>query len=96
MPIDHHFTLNGVRWLLRFTKLRGRAAGWAYLPDAKNPRMQRKILIDERLKGRARLETTIHECLHACYPQVSEETITESARDIARVLWLLGYRPTAD
>lgn len=95
MPTDHHFTLAGVKWLLRFTKLRGQAAGWAYLPDARNPGMKRKILIDERLKGRALLETTIHECLHACYPQMSEETVTESARDIARVLWNLGYRQSA-
>lgn len=92
MPTDHHFTIAGVKWLIRFTRLRGMAAGWAYLPDSKNPRMQRKILIDERLKGRALLETTIHECLHACFPQVSEETVTESARDIARVLHTLGYR----
>jgi predicted SprT family Zn-dependent metalloprotease len=94
-PIDHHFTLAGVRWLLRFTRLRGNAAGWAYLPDAKNPQMKRKILIDDRLKGRSLLETIIHECLHACFPQLSEETVTEAARDIARVLWLLGYRGEA-
>lgn len=92
MPEDHHFTLAGLRWLLRFTRLRGNAAGWAYLPDAKNPAMKRKILIDSSLKGRPRMETIIHECLHACYPTVSEEHITDSARDIARVLWTLGYR----
>jgi hypothetical protein len=95
MPTDHHFTLAGVKWLLRFTRLRGQAAGWAYLPDAKNPLMTRKILIDDRLKDRSRLETIIHECLHACFPQMSEETITEAARDIARVLWALDYRQSA-
>lgn len=92
MPRDYHFTLHGVRWLLRFTRLRGQAAGWAYLPDAKRPQMPRKILIDERLNGRAKLETLIHECLHVCYPSASEEHITESARDIGRILWHLGYR----
>jgi hypothetical protein len=92
MPTDHHFTLAGVKWLLRFTRLRGAAAGWANWPDPKNPLTERKILVDERLKGRALLETIIHECLHACFPQMSEETITEAARDIARVLWSLGYR----
>ncbi len=91
---DHHFLLNGARWLLRFTRLRGRAAGWAYLPDAKNPKLPRKILIDQRLKRRCRLETIIHECLHVCYPTESEEHITASARDISRVLWSLGYRET--
>ena len=92
MASDHHFTLAGVKWLLRFTRLRGNAAGWAYLPDRKNPQLERKILIDERLKNRPRLETIVHECLHALYPTVSEEHITESARDLARVLWSLGYR----
>jgi predicted SprT family Zn-dependent metalloprotease len=92
MPRDHVYRLLGVRWLLRFTRLRGGAAGWAYLPDAKNPRMQRKILIDERLERRTRLETILHELLHVAFPTVSEEHITESARDIAKVLWSLGYR----
>ena len=92
MPRDHVYRLLGVRWLLRFTRLRGEAAGWAYLPDAKNPQMPRKILIDERLKRRARLETILHELLHVAFPTVSEEHITESARDIAKVIWSLGYR----
>lgn len=90
---DHHFTLAGVRWLLRFTRLRGRAAGWAYLPDPKKPKAQRnRILIDERLKGRARLETIIHECLHATFPTASEEHVTQTANEIARVLHALNYR----
>lgn len=92
MPADHHFLIAGVRWLWRYTRLRGNAAGWAYLPDPKNPRMQRKVLIDSRLKARARLETEIHEALHICFPQVDEGVITEAGRDISRVLWHLGYR----
>lgn len=93
MPRDHHFLLHGAKWLLRFTRLRGQAAGWAYLPDPKKPKSPKKILIDERLRNRQLLETIVHECLHVCFPTVSEEHITESARDICRVLWHLGYRP---
>lgn len=92
MARDHHFTIHGLRWLLRFTRLRGQAAGWAYLPDAKRPRMQRKILVDDRLKNRPLLETILHECIHVSFPSASEDHVTESARDIARVLWTLGYR----
>jgi hypothetical protein len=92
MSEDHHFLINGMRWLVRFTRLRGRAAGWAYLPDAKNPFSERKILVDSRLKNRAKLETVVHEILHVCFPTVSEEHITLSARDLARALWALGYR----
>jgi len=96
MPSDHHFTVNGLRWLWRYTRLRGQAAGWAYLPDVKNPLLERKILIDSRLKNRSRLETEIHEALHASFPQMSEETITQAGADIARILWALGYRIKED
>lgn len=92
MPDDHHFTVAGQKWLLRFTRLKGRAAGWAYLPDPKTPNLERKILIDSRLKGRPKCETIIHELLHVCFPTVSEDHITVSARDIARVLFSLNYR----
>lgn len=92
MPRDRHFLIHGARWLLRFTRLRGSAAGWAYLPDHKNPKMPRKILIDERLKNRVLLETILHECIHVSFPTASEEHVTEAARDLSRVLWRLGYR----
>jgi hypothetical protein len=92
MPADHHFLINGVRWLWRYTRLRGNAAGWAYLPDQKNPKLARKVLIDQRLKGRCRLETEIHEAMHCINPSHSEEHVTVSARDLARILWSLGYR----
>lgn len=89
---DHHFVIRKVRLLWRYTKLRGRAAGWAYLPDAKNPKLKPRVLIDERLKNRSRLETEIHEGLHHVFPDVAEEVITEGARDIAKILWAIGYR----
>jgi hypothetical protein len=94
MADDHHFTISGDKWLLRFTKLRGSAAGWAYLPDPKNKQLEKKILVDSRLKGRARLETIVHEVMHVLQPTASEEHITLSARDMARILWALGYRET--
>lgn len=95
MPRDHHFLLHGVRWLLRFTRLRGNAYGWTYLPDAKSPRRRPKILIDERLKGRKRLEIIIHELLHVSFPTACEEHVTEAGKDISRVLAKLGYRDHA-
>lgn len=89
MPQDHHVTIDGKRWLLRFTKLKGDAVGWTYFDNATAPR----ILIDERLKGGARLETILHEIAHAALgPTISEESITELARVQRRVLTMLGYR----
>jgi len=96
MPRDHHFTIRGVRLLWRYTRLRGSAAGWAYMPDAKNPKMRPRVLIDEGLKGRERLETELHEALHHCFPDISEEGITEAARDCAKIIHGLGYRITTE
>lgn len=92
MPRDHHFLIGGVRWLWRYTRLRGNAAGWTFMRDPKNPDIHERVLIDSRLKGRARLETEIHEFLHAANPTHSEEHVTQQGRDLARILWCLGYR----
>ena len=76
MPEDHSVTIDGRRWLLRFTRLKGDAAGWTFFPNAARPR----ILIDDRLRGGARLETIVHELLHASLgPTISEESVTEAA-----------------
>lgn len=96
MPEDHHFTVAGAKWLWRYTRLRGAADGWSYLPDAKNPKAGRKILIDSRLTKRRRLEIEIHEALHAIFPQIAEEEITQAGIDMSRILWALGYRIKED
>ena len=93
MAEDHHVTIDGKRWLLRFTRLKGGAAGWTFFDNAKRPR----ILIDEKLKGGTRLETIVHELLHASLgPTISEESVTEAAKVIRRTLWALGYREVMD
>jgi len=38
------------------------------------------------------LDTLLHECLHAAFPDLDEDAITESATDIAKVLHRLGCR----
>lgn len=94
MPEDHHVTIDGKRWLLRFTPLKGDAAGWTFFDNAKRPR----ILIDERLRGWARAETILHEIAHAVLgPTISEESITELAKVQRRVLAMLyELRPKED
>lgn len=93
MPDDHNVTIDGKKWLLRFTKLTGDAAGWTYFDNAKRPR----ILIDENLRGGTKLETILHELAHAVLgPTISEESITELARVQRRVLMMLGYREVRD
>jgi hypothetical protein len=93
MAEDHNVSIDGKRWLLRFTRLKGGAAGWTYFDNAKRPR----ILIDDKLKGGTRLETIVHELLHASLgPTISEESVTEAAKVIRRTLWALGYREVID
>ena len=89
MPEDHVFTLNGdERWLLRFTTLKGAAYGYTFSQKAKHPR----IILDARMRGRKKLEVLVHELLHALNPTQSEEHVEQQGKDIARVLWSLGYR----
>lgn len=38
------------------------------------------------------LETAVHEALHAAFPKLPERIVTVVAKDIARLLWRLGYR----
>lgn len=92
MSGDHFFRVRGVRVLWRYARLRGRAAGWSITPDERSPHLERKVLIDARLRGRARLETEIHEGLHQLFPDLAEETVSGAGRDLARILWSLGYR----
>jgi hypothetical protein len=90
---DHHITIDGKRWLLRFTTLTGDAAGWTFFENSARPR----ILIDDKLRGGTKLETIVHELLHASLgPTISEESVTEAARVIRRTLVALGYREVRD
>lgn len=89
VPEDHHITIDGRRWLLRFTRLRGDAMGWTFFDNAASPR----ILIDDRLRGGQKLETVLHEIAHAVLgPSISEESITELARVQRRVLSMMNVR----
>ena len=57
-------------------------------------RTDRKLAIKSGVKGLERLDTIVHECLHACYPDLNEDAVNDGAGDMARLLWRLGYRDT--
>jgi len=86
---DHDITIAGQRWLLRFTRLKGRADGWTCF-DERPP----KMLVNDRLSSSQKMETVLHEIAHAVLGStISEETVTELARVQRRVLWqILRYR----
>lgn len=50
------------------------------------------IRISSKIDGELRLDTEIHEMLHACLPDIDEEAVNETATDLARTLWAMGYR----
>jgi hypothetical protein len=52
----------------------------------------RTITIRRNQRGEAQLDTLLHELLHAAHWDLAEESIEETAKDLARVLWRLGYR----
>lgn len=86
MAEDHHITIDGKRWLLRFTHLKGGAVGWTFFDGAAKPR----ILIDSRERGWSRVETLLHELAHAALgPNISEECVTELAKVQRRALAML-------
>jgi hypothetical protein len=44
------------------------------------------------MRNRKKLEVTIHELLHACFPDLTELVIDAASIDISKVLWALDYR----
>ena len=52
----------------------------------------REIKIRKTLRGERQLEVVIHELLHAAHWDLDESAVEETAEDLARVLWKLGYR----
>lgn len=50
------------------------------------------LIIERDLRERVGLETVIHESLHACAWSASEKKVSQTAKDIARFLWRLGFR----
>lgn len=86
MKLPKTHTFNGIKYHLIFEELDGNCD-----TDAKY-----WLIVERDLSKRIGLETAIHEALHACNWSKSEESVTITARDLARFLWNLGYRITGD
>lgn len=57
---------------------------------------KRKLRIPYKGDTLAELDVNVHETLHACFPYLCEDEIDESATDIAKLLWKLGWRKSID
>lgn len=82
----HEF--RGVRYEVKYPK-RMKVSGDVQPPDTPGTPVMR---IKGSLEGALRLDTEIHEALHACLWDLDEEAILEIAGDIAAFLYSSGYR----
>lgn len=80
-------TIRGKRYRLRFVPGL-KHYGMCDAPD----KAGKEIKVRRSLRGQLKLDTIIHECLHAALWDLGEESIDQAATDIARVLTRLGYR----
>ena len=78
-------TFNGVKYEIDVC---GPLDGLCNSPRGSDPSVRICVGLEDR-KG---LETVIHESLHACFWAKSEEKVGQTAKDVARFLWRLGFR----
>lgn len=81
---------------VKYTVSRRRAPKWeGYDGQTTDPKGPSPLLwVKPALKGKEELETILHEALHACYWDLDEEAVGETAQDVAALLWQMGYRKT--
>ena len=51
---------------------------------------RQRLLICDSLDDEERIETVIHECLHAQFPWMTEESVTASAKELTDALFATG------
>jgi hypothetical protein len=50
------------------------------------------VILPKAPSTRDYMDTCVHETLHACNPIIPEVEVCRMAKDIAEVLWKVGYR----
>lgn len=87
---DATYTLYGKRYRLKYVRMRGKSSG---LCDAPSKPSKRRILIRKRgYRTQRVMDDILHECLHACGWDMSEEWVHHTASDLAKVLWSQGFQ----
>ena len=87
-PLRSH-RFRGRLWHLSARKPKG-LAGVCEAPTLPN----RSMYIPQQGGTLEHLETTLHEALHACFYDLDEESVEETARSMATLLWRLQWRKT--
>lgn len=80
--------IRGRRWrVVDIANHKGAELGYCTHPD-----LDREIAIPIDGDTESELDTIIHELLHSCNWDLSEEAIEETACSVAGALWRLGWR----
>lgn len=80
------FEIDGKPWKWVYKSLKKRGALGICDWDSKT------VLICTSCEGLERMDTEIHEALHATQGFASEEHTSQVATTLAQILWKLGYR----
>ena len=91
MPNDFTCKIGGIMWRVKFVKsseISRTAWGTCDHPPGRRP----TICIRASMTPAQRIDTIIHETLHAALPLLDEAAVRSTATDIARVLLKSGYR----
>lgn len=83
---EQSFTIAGKPWRWVYRSLRRRRLCGLCDYDSQT------VSICKTLTGIDRLDTELHEALHACQHFASEDHVAEVATTLASILWKLGYR----
>ena len=86
-----HISMLGRIWVYRpvpKSMLETDTIGWCTDPDGANPEIQ----IWKKLVGRTRLDTLLHELLHAAEPHKEHGYINNVAAAMTELLWEDGWR----
>lgn len=50
------------------------------------------LIVSIPIETKKGLTVLVHECLHACYPNMRHDGVEKGAESIGGLLWKLGYR----
>ena len=86
MQRKYQFTIDGKAWKWVYKSLKRRGLHGLCNYD------EQTVTICTAVKDVDRLDTEIHEALHALQGYASEEHVAEVATTLAGILWQIGYR----
>lgn len=95
MPSIIKATLGGKLWTLRWVNRLGKSGDGKY-GDWFEHNDTRRIRIRRAQSEKDELDTVIHEALHVCGMNLTEEWVTQTANELTALLYdKLGYRREA-